>query len=1292
MPPTPEQIALYLSVNDPTSQAYYTQQERENKRFWHSAKNVALLGGGFYVGNKLLNVRMSTLHNFVPAFIGKRLGTVGSLPALSSEINPQITFVKDPITGIGHYINPPNAHPWGKVLGAKEFAPGQFDVTGKHYLFDMVRRIEDHIGGIPRTFQVSSLLSPGLFKNTTHTIPGNQAGELYSYLRAAFPNAKDLNYNDLVRHGLNYKNGTLTVGGQVISTDASLMIHDIAEEGVEHQATRMRSQLARARQAAYGVKPYSGKQVLAFLPVSNKPLEKISTLGRLLKGDFSGTLRTIEQTRLGNAAGGMINLGVSRYLGLLDAPAKVLEEVGGTVHPSIGKAWEKYGAANLFGSQGIRNTTTSRLLKRHFLYGLPLAVGLYTAYKEADSFAKRSKVLDYTALAEGVPGAGAELAKKLDLSYSRFSELTGMTNLAEWQEKKLNERVGLLNLAGVPAGLAFGGALGTYSIGRALAKRGARGGPAGKIAAAEWAAKDMAPALEKLGSLGKGVGGLAAKRGISLTPTKLGAIAGALLGVALVAPLIPGALGSRDRPEELRKEYAGVKDTVIRKGRNWLFGRTPLTGSRGSMIVPNYYNRMILDAKEEQLYPEEYRNKPIKRFLKGLVDPHWLAKLHYYDRPTPTDTASGDLSQAWALTIGRILKPPVIMHAEELTGGKGLDEQQIVAPSLRPEETWSEALGGAPQEKALPQFGAKYQSMQFAERWLRTKPGILGYGLASIKSAITGSPMVFDEESYFSNFSDVTGKGRTFWENEMGDPGGYTEGFRRIFLPKRFPVEYRNPLLNLSPSWLPGPGDKSVNFQAGDPYSAVPLGELRLPGAGFAKRYPELKGVQAEDYPDIYRYKVLSDVSPYSSQFKLYRERLKMQQRKGELSPLHEEMFLETEKIIGERREGVQIEQDADSTLGKYWQGLRSAMRRLPTEFISPLAPAHKLMGRVDAVESYKESMLAPEFAPWNNPIESFIKPTARMTLDTLSLGNYPIPENIEDQRNFDEYFDKLAYLKNQYLGNMAAAAGRTDLQAKFIENSRRTTFGVDSYGPIDTIYGSVPSREREYLAAFTGETNVEKRQAIRELVPESMQRIYNSQWERNDALAPMEGTGASDLEAMARLNEIRGFQGFDTSTGIVAMAKSAVESEVTGKRPDIRNAIRQEVLAGYFADKNLPPPNYIGFSPSVNLDDIKLKMIDNMGENIHDYNMWETQQREVWRKPYVESAANEVEAWNSSQNNRLGVRQQIKHMLSSYGTRNVEVYVDDLPGGWRNQVSTDLEQDRTSDVASLLQEQRLIR
>ena len=62
-------------------------------------------------------------------------------------------------------------------------------------------------------------------------------------------------------------------------------------------------------------------------------------------------------------------------------------------------------------------------------------------------------------------------------------------------------------------------------------------------------------------------------------------------------------------------------------------------------------------------------------------------------------------------------------------------------------------------------------------------------------------------------------------------------------------------------------GEAMTNFKAGDPYVRIDDGYARLPGAGYEALHPELKGLNPEDYPDIQKLRILSDVAPHSREY-----------------------------------------------------------------------------------------------------------------------------------------------------------------------------------------------------------------------------------------------------------------------------------------------------------------------------------------------------------------------------------------------------------------------------------------
>ena len=121
----------------------------------------------------------------------------------------------------------------------------------------------------------------------------------------------------------------------------------------------------------------------------------------------------------------------------------------------------------------------------------------------------------------------------------------------------------------------------------------------------------------------------------------------------------------------------------------------------------------------------------------------------------------------------------------------------------------------------------------------------------------------------------MTSASRRYYEKELGagmapGPGldeafGYSEPLRRFIQRESFEPQ-ANEIPNTMPSWMPGE-DYYTNFRKGDPYIKVDQGFARLPGAGYAALHPELEDVDPEDYPDINKMAILSDVAPYSREY-----------------------------------------------------------------------------------------------------------------------------------------------------------------------------------------------------------------------------------------------------------------------------------------------------------------------------------------------------------------------------------------------------------------------------------------
>lgn len=112
--------------------------------------------------------------------------------------------------------------------------------------------------------------------------------------------------------------------------------------------------------------------------------------------------------------------------------------------------------------------------------------------------------------------------------------------------------------------------------------------------------------------------------------------------------------------------------------------------------------------------------------------------------------------------------------------------------------------------------------------------------------------------------SDINSFSRTFWDMNLGGAGGDVMEIIRRVIPDFKRGTRVNPLMNEMPDWLP------ERFKFGDPFTLIPKGEMRLPGAGYEslnELHPDLYG----DYGAFDRFKILADIAPFTPEFKLWK-------------------------------------------------------------------------------------------------------------------------------------------------------------------------------------------------------------------------------------------------------------------------------------------------------------------------------------------------------------------------------------------------------------------------------------
>ena len=148
----------------------------------------------------------------------------------------------------------------------------------------------------------------------------------------------------------------------------------------------------------------------------------------------------------------------------------------------------------------------------------------------------------------------------------------------------------------------------------------------------------------------------------------------------------------------------------------------------------------------------------------------------------------------------------------------------------------------------------------------RLLTGIYGYGASSIFGR--------DESKFIANAGDIDSFTRSFWDAGIGGVGGEGAEIARRFLPEFSRRKRINPLLNTMTEqhpWLP------EKFFTGDPMSKIINGEARLPGEGYEAinaLHPDQ--FASDGYGAIDRYKILADIAPNSTEYKFWKQIVKM--------------------------------------------------------------------------------------------------------------------------------------------------------------------------------------------------------------------------------------------------------------------------------------------------------------------------------------------------------------------------------------------------------------------------------
>ena len=769
-----------------------------------------------------------------------------------------------------------------------------------------------------------------------------------------------------------------------------------------------------------------------------------------------------------------------------------------------------------------------------------------------------------------------------------------------------------------------------------------------------------------------------------LKPMKRNALIGGLVGGALILPFLPGALIG-ESSESLKQKYSGEKEEAEKANRFWMFGGTPWEGSHTKFHTQNWVARVKSDATDKVRYGDDATKSSMNPFLHPfsyLKDPYKFEKRNAESMPYPVwgmDVGYGSFfGKVFERTIGQVIKPDVINPAYKdalLTnadyGGTptgGVSASDILHAKTSVGKSFVESskslfgLGENRKQQAIskkdaslisdglmvplatPGYDPLKESTSLSYKALMDFTGIKGWSTSLVVDGFGMEPNV--DRIQLARSGEGASFNRDLLDQNVGDILGLGEFQRKILptssgaLPERF-----NPIANNAASWLPSDKDKYfIDFKHGNMFDKVARGEERLPGVGLEALYPELKGMDVEKYPLVYKHKILSNVAKGSEEFINSRKQAIEAYKQGKLSEREIEILgttLDQEVERDTKKTFHEVPSKFRGPLGSIHNALWETMRtnaESPLEMLTPIRPAAKFLHQRTAIEDYVETQLGgSDTAIWTNPYSHFLKPAINKARQSAELSGNFIPKELKEKYNIDEYFDKFKYIK--------ARRQHNDLQADSTVIGAGLS-GLNTKDKVLKFKRGLQTEQKDYFDSFSKETNEGKRNQIRAIVSDDVRRGYEQIWQNTDIANKARKSGGSVQKAIAenlhdQTNKLKKAYDVDlTKADKIAARKQVLNNNDSYSDLGFSNSDRvrfteDEQLRRKMADKEaltylgsrggVPNNNFIGWDPRLSADDIKIRTLSIGGQDLKRFGFWKKDEERMARLSAITNNTSQV-------------------------------------------------------------------
>jgi hypothetical protein len=164
-------------------------------------------------------------------------------------------------------------------------------------------------------------------------------------------------------------------------------------------------------------------------------------------------------------------------------------------------------------------------------------------------------------------------------------------------------------------------------------------------------------------------------------------------------------------------------------------------------------------------------------------------------------------------------------------------------------------------------------------------------------------------------------------------------------------------------------------------------------------------------------------------------------------------------------------------------------------------------------------------------------------------------------------------------LAEKARMEGKTKDAAAYSRYAHKTVFGTNTNAPILKQYSALPQAEKDRFEGFRRVTDRRKRERILELLPEDVKPIMIAVWDQQEGKNP--------------------------------------SRESSRKQTD---ANKMAIVEQYLTEQGMPDETWAGWNPHMDMNDVKIKYVEDNGYDAMQFNYWPSQQAMLARKPYTEN------------------------------------------------------------------------